>query len=540
MTTSSTNQNQPVKIGILNITFIRLSLLVLIIISFGCGNNKNKNEYSHLNLPENPEELTGRELAVIYCGSCHLFPEPKLLTKNLWLENVLPNMGMRLGIKTEQNPYASMSYDEILEVSKRKVFPSSQLISDKNWQKIVEYYEEKAPINSFTASSDLLLKDKLPFFSVKVPEVNQKLTPLVTLIEVDTLNSRIYLGQGDNKLHILDKKLQIAETLSLDSPPSDVSYQGNGSLRTLTMGVMRPSDLAKGHLVSFRETIEDEFGDVRILMKNLRRPVNFKLEDLNLDGKEDIIICEFGNHLGKLVWYENIDDGKYKEHILRNSPGAIKIYVDDFNQDDKPDIIALMGQGNEGIFIYYNQGNGRFREQNILQFHPLSGSSHFQMVDFNQDGWLDILYTGGDNADYSFSLKPYHGIRIFLNVGYNEFEEAFFYPLDGATKSIAVDFDKDGDLDIAAIAFFPGFNQKPLRSFIFLENLGNFRFEASTFENASTGRWLAMDVGDIDGDDDVDILLGSFIYSVTSVPDSIQNSWLDLQNNLIILENELY
>ena len=41
--------------------------------------------------------------------------------------------------------------------------------------------------------------------------------------------------------------------------------------------------------------------------------------------------------------------------------------------------------------------------------------------DFNKDGLKDIIYTCGDNADYSMVLKPYHGVYIFLNEGESRF-----------------------------------------------------------------------------------------------------------------------
>ena len=49
------------------------------------------------------------------------------------------------------------------------------------------------------------------------------------------------------------------------------------------------------------------------------------------------------------------------------------------------------------------------------------GSSYLELADMNNDGHLDILYTNGDNADYSYVLKKYHGLRIFINDGKNQF-----------------------------------------------------------------------------------------------------------------------
>jgi hypothetical protein len=72
---------------------------------------------------------------------------------------------------------------------------------------------------------------------------------------------------------------------------------------------------------------------------------------------------------------------------------------------------------------------------------------------------MDLLYTNGDNADYSNSLKRYHGIRLFQNDGNFKFRQVWFYPLYGATKAVARDFDGDGDLDVAGIAFYPDFSR---------------------------------------------------------------------------------
>ena len=64
--------------------------------------------------------------------------------------------------------------------------------------------------------------------------------------------------------------------------------------------------------------------------------------------------------------------------------------------------------------IAINKGNGQFEEKRVLRFPPMYGSSFFELVDFNKDGFQDFIYTCGDNADYSQVLKPYHGIYIYL------------------------------------------------------------------------------------------------------------------------------
>jgi hypothetical protein len=158
-------------------------------------------------------------------------------------------------------------------------------------------------------------------------------------------------------------------------------------------------------------------------------------------------------------------------------------------------------------------------------------------VDFNRDGYLDILLANGDNADYSFIVKPYHGIRIFLNNGKNVFREGFFFPMPGAWKALARDFDQDGDLDIAAISFYPDYNRSPDRGFVYLKQTGDLTFTASTFAQSQVGRWFTMESADYDRDGDEDIILGSFIHAVTPVPASLQKQWLNHGPGLVVLKN---
>ena len=113
-----------------------------------------------------------------------------------------------------------------------------------------------------------------------------------------------------------------------------------------------------------------------------------------------------------------------------------------------------------------------------------------------------------------------------------------FFPMYGASKALAADFDADGDLDIAGIAMFADFERNPEAGFVYLENRGDLQFEAAQVPEAAGGRWLTMDTGDLDGDDDIDIVLGSFIEGPGAVPKVLMQRWVN-SPPVLFLENQL-
>ena len=252
-------------------------------------------------------------------------------------------------------------------------------------------------------------------------------------------------------------------------------------------------------------------------------------------GENDFLVSAFGNFTGGLHALEE-NNGAYTKHTIHDLPGNRKSIVRDFNNDGLPDIIALITQGDERIALFTNRGGFRYSYQVLLKFPPVYGSSYFELLDFNTDGHLDILYTNGDNADYSPILKPYHGVRMFINDGRNQFSEYWHHPMHGASMAKSVDFDLDGDLDIAAISFFPDFVNHPEHGFVYFENQ-NGKLVAYSTAMAATGRWIAMESADIDEDGDEDIILAALNFP-TGVPQELLEAWNKKKTSLLVLENK--
>ncbi|PQA59468.1 FG-GAP repeat domain-containing protein [Siphonobacter curvatus] len=454
--------------------------------------------------------LTGEQLAHRYCQGCHLFPDPSLLDKQTWEKGVLPYMGRRLGIRSSAiDPYRGLFAEEKQKVMAAGLYPRKPLLSKADWQKIVSYYRTQAPEKLAPPRTVTNPYPSLPNFSVRAISFQDDHTPQTTLLTYDTLSHQLFVGDRQKKLWVLDSEFKLQHEHHLDSPPSALRVQANGELQVLTMGSLMPSDLNLGNLLCI-----DSGGAIRLQLHSLPRPVHFTECDLNQDGKKDVIVCGFGHQLGQLAWYESYQESNPVVHILKALPGARKAVVEDFNRDGRPDIVVLMEQAQEGVYLFTNEGQGEFREQALLQFPPVYGLSSMEVLDFNGDGYLDLLVSNGDNWDYTNILKNYHGIRLYLNDGENHFKEAWFYPLYGANQVVAADFDQDGDLDLAAISFFPDMIQHPEQGFMYFNNLGNLNFEAHTVPEAAKGKWLTMEVADYDQDGDLDLILGSYLYSL--------------------------
>jgi hypothetical protein len=339
-----------------------------------------------------------------------------------------------------------------------------------------------------------------------------------------------------NWLFRVDPAFKILDSVQFASPPVDLIKRKAGYV-VACIGSLVPTDNATGSLAVFAPPAARHTPVV--LLPALRRPVQVVEADLDQDALPDLIVCNYGYNFGSLVWYRNLGPGKYQPIGLNSLPGARKTEVRDLNHDGRPDVVALIAQGTETVKVFYNLGKGKFKQQDLIRFPPVYGTNDFELVDFNQDGHLDLLLVNGDNADYSNIVKPYHGLRLFLNNGRNGFQASYFFPMPGAWKALARDFDQDGDLDIAAISYFPDYDRSPERGFVYLQQTGKLTFRAATFAQSQAGRWFTLEAADYDRDGDEDIILGSCIMPLTPVPARLQAQWLTEGPSVMVLQNTI-
>ncbi len=477
-------------------------------------------------------QLTDDALAQEVCSRCHDYPEPNLLTRSSW-EKILPQQRHFLGlVRPGENPYRSARGQEAMYLEVANVYPSEPVLADSLWSRIEHYYLDHALSNKDKTRRTRM--SQTPLFKADLIAPDLGGFPAVCLLDYSETENLILVGDINGQVAQLSSSFEVLNLTKLNNPVVDIQYDADkDQLLMLDVGLMDAKDLPLGAVVS---TDLGSFSQRALLFEELFRPVDMVQVDWDEDGQLDLIVCEFGNLTGRLSWYRRTAQG-YEHHILLQRPGAVQAEAVDWDDDGDKDLLVLFAQANEGLVLFENLNQGRTEVHDLLSFHPLMGSSSFAVADFDDDGDLDIIHTGGDNSTTHYEHKAYQGVRIYENQGDRLLVERYALPMHGAYKAVSADFDQDGDRDIMVCAFYPDFSQVD-QSLIFLEASAPFEFRPQQVEGADQGRWMVMDVGDIDRDGDVDVMVGSFLLGPGIVPQEVLRPWINDQNHILVLRNQ--
>jgi len=212
--------------------------------------------------------------------------------------------------------------------------------------------------------------------------------------------------------------------------------------------------------------------------------------DIDNDGDPDLGLS---NQEGDGFWFY-LNEGNHFTNITASGGlsglGGNKIIIAELTSDDYNDLLLRTRSGTQ--YLFESNGDGTFN--NITSSAGIYSASIYNIADFDNDGYIDLLSVANDN------------FSILYNNGNATFQSAqVISPYESFWGVAVLDYDRDGFMDI----YHTTYSNQPN---MLLHNNGD-----GTFTNTTSQAGVqyadgahAIDVGDFNNDGWIDIYLGSY------------------------------
>jgi hypothetical protein len=445
------------------------------------------------------------------CTGCHALPPPDIMPRDAWTPKIYEMAGLIMaGIGAPESVKPTLSPDFDIDAVER-------------------YYKSRAPVALPTPEPWPAVGEGSPRFlrhAMKLPPGPAPAIANVRFLDLDGKGELTIVAEDMVRGVVLtgsplapERGFTVVEHVAAPCHAAvvDLDHDGRLDLLIADLGDVPPEDHLKASVVWLQRLAGGGYRK-HVLASGLPRVADVEAIDINGDGKLDLIVAAFGwRRVGSLLLLENRtrdwSNPVFVPRVLDTRTGAIDVPVVDLDHDGRPDVVTVFSQHYETVAAFLNKGGGGFRTETIYAApHPAWGSSWVDVADLDGDGDLDVILSHGDMLD-DFMLKPYHGIQWLENRGGFPFVEHTLAALNGVHGAKAVDLDRDGDLDIVAVAYVPpprlaATAPPPLPSLVWLEQVARGRFERHTLEVGR--RHVSFDFADYDHDGDVDLVVGNF------------------------------
>ena len=469
---------------------------------------------------------------VAFCSACHVMPQPGSFARDSWHEEVM------------------QGYHFYAKSGRADLDPPTP-------QQAIAYFRSKAPDrielpaqpDSERATSIIFRAQRFPRDpSSKVPPAiaHLKWLPLPQqqsglLVACDMRLGTVHgLDAASNRI-VRSAQGRIGHPCHAES--CDLNDDGNLDLVVADLGSFDPDDHDRGRVLWLRGDASGHW-TVQPLAEQLGRVADVRPVDLDGDEDLDFVVAEFGWHAtgGVLILRNTSRNGAAPAFLTERiypRPGTIHVPCQDMDGDGLPDIVALVSQEHERVELLLNRP-GRPWEVRTLWMapDPAFGMSGLELVDLDQDGDTDVLFTNGDTFD-SMTVKPSHGIQWLRNDGGRQFTYQRIADLSGAYRAVLADFDHDGDLDLIATVWMPRQtlfaegNDVRRAALVLFEQVAPLQFERHGLDHGLPC-FATVEVNDFDGDGDVDFVVGPHLATLAQSQEGLVVWWNETPTARII------
>jgi hypothetical protein len=354
-----------------------------------------------------------------------------------------------------------------------------------------EYYQEESPVRGFQSSCD-------PVLDFGIGSNN-------------LIDSLLVIWPNDKFQKLVDVKADQTLTLKIADAKENWTYDSIADQKKAIFA-QKTSDR-----IAYRENPYNDFTQQTLLPNYLsRQGPCIEVADVNHDGLEDFFIGGAKNQPSRIFIQNKIGEFQpMAEPSLAKDSASEDVAAAFFDADGDGDMDLYVGAGgyefndNDPALqdrLYVNDGRGNFvkKENGLPQM--LTSTGCVKAADVDGDGDLD-LFVGSRVVPGKYPIAPRS--YILINDGKGVFSDATASVCNDLqqagmiTDAAWVDLNKDGLQDLIVVGEW-----MPIK--VLINQKGKLVDASSTYIHfPSSGWWNRIYATDMDGDGDIDLIVGN-------------------------------